>query len=405
MKTCYLALGALLVETARAAICNALPPPAWTQAAKDFPAFQPAIQELEKYAVAIWYTDRDEDSTDTLLTACDAAGQTPSIVIYGLPSKDCADGFSSGGSNKNTDDYKAWLQSMITRVGTREVIYILEPDAIGLLSNNECAVQAKYMDNLKAALELLSTGNPNAKIYIDVAAWANQTKVAEFLNELRAAGRVSGFSINTSNYKTNDQLLPICEGLSSATDGLHCVFDTSRNHRGSTGDEWCNSKTAGIGAPPTSDTGNPLVDYNLWLKPPGASDGQCTGRTADSMPGPNAGAFFPEAFMSLWNNGYFCDKEGLPKITSLDGQPPASTPSTAPPSTSAPSTAAPSTATPTQATTTAAPSVAPSTAAPTTAPSVVPSTTAPYSTAPPPPHATPAVTTYDEDDNPYFDCD
>ncbi|RLO02680.1 hypothetical protein DYB28_013866, partial [Aphanomyces astaci] len=65
-------------------------------------------------------------------------------------------------------------------------------------------------------------------------------------------------------------------------------FDTSRNYRGSVGDEWCNSRSAGIGAPPGTDTGHPLVDYNLWLKVPGESDGTCSGRTPDAQEGPSA---------------------------------------------------------------------------------------------------------------------
>ncbi|RLO05788.1 hypothetical protein DYB28_013262, partial [Aphanomyces astaci] len=91
-------------------------------------------------------------------------------------------------------------------------------------------------------------------------------------------------------------------------------FDTSRNYRGSVGDEWCNSRSAGIGAPPGTDTGHPLVDYNLWLKVPGESDGTCSGRTADAQEGPSAGAFFPDGFASLWDNSWFVDVKGLPKI-------------------------------------------------------------------------------------------
>ncbi|KAH9164643.1 hypothetical protein AeNC1_018652, partial [Aphanomyces euteiches] len=163
-----------------------------------------------------------------------------------------------------------------------------------------------------------------------------------------------------------------------------------RNYRGSTGDEWCNSKTAGIGAPPGSDTGNPLVDYNLWLKVPGESDGECTGRTADALLGTSAGQFFADGFTSLWNNGYFVDQAGLPKIGgSWNPSPSTSAPWSAP--TSAPTqapTAAPTTAKPTYAPTTARPTttVAPTTEAPTT-------TAAPTTVTPEPTTETPEPTT------------
>ncbi|CAK4711527.1 hypothetical protein AeMF1_011403 [Aphanomyces euteiches] len=383
-----LALGAIMFESVTAGICNALAHASWTNGAQANPQLKNALDALSKYAVATWYTDRGGDEIDQLLQKCN--GQVPSIVIYGLPNKDCAAGFSSGGTNRDSSSYKSWVQSLVSRVGSREVIYVLEPDAIGLLSNNNCAKQNNYLENLKTALGLISSGNPNAKIYADVAAWADIAQASSILNDLKSAGRLNGITINTSNYKTNAQLLPICQSISGATGGLHCAFDTSRNYRGSTGDEWCNSKTAGIGAPPGSDTGNPLVDYNLWLKPPGESDGECTGRTADALLGPSAGQFFADGFTSLWNNGYFVDQAGLPKIGgSWNPSPSTSAPWSAP--TSAPTqapTAAPTTAKPTYAPTTARPTttVAPTTEAPTT-------TAAPTTVTPEPTTETPEPTT------------
>ncbi|KAF0687520.1 Aste57867_20759 [Aphanomyces stellatus] len=379
-----LALGATMLHTAAAGICNALVPGTWTQAAQSNPQLSGAINELSKYAVATWYTDRFDDVVSTLLSKCD--GQTPAIVIYGLPGKDCADGYSASGKNQNADQYKAWIQNLVTRVGTRDVIYVLEPDAVGLLSNNQCAQQKGYLANLQAALGVISAGNPNAKVYVDVAGWAKQDEAAKVLNQLKSAGRLAGITINTSNYKTNAQLMSTCQYYSNAAGGLHCVFDTSRNHRGSINDEWCNSGSAGIGAPPGPVGG--LVDYNLWLKVPGESDGTCNGRSPDALSGPNAGDFFVGGFTSLWNNGYFVDKEGLPKIgggggswpsTSPSVTPAASTTSTpstttaAPATTTAPptiTTAAPTTTTEVPATTTAFPSDVPTTAAPTTSPYV-----------------------------------
>ncbi|KAF0683611.1 Aste57867_24377 [Aphanomyces stellatus] len=382
-----LTLVATLLDSAAAGICSAAAPGSWDSAAQSNPQLAPALKELSKHAVATWYTDRWGADIDSLLSKC-GSGDIPSIVIYGLPNKDCADGFSSGGSNKSADDYKKWIQSLVSKVGSREVIYVLEPDAIGLLSNNNCAKQNDYMGNLKAALGLISAGNPKAKVYADVASWATQGAAAGALNELKSAGRLAGITINTSNYKTNDQLMSACQFYSGATGGLHCAFDTSRNYRGSVGDEWCNSRTAGIGAPPGPASG--LVDYYLWLKVPGESDGQCTGRTPDAMQGPAAGAFFVDGFTSLWNNGWFVANQGLPKIGGGGAWP--SNPTTSPPAW---------TATPA---TTAAPSVwtapptttpAPTTKAPTTT-TAVPTTTAtpePTTATPEPTTSTPEPTT------------
>ena len=69
------------------------------------------------------------------------------------------------------------------------------------------------------------------------------------------------------------------------------VIDTSRNGKGSNG-EWCNPSGRALGASPTANTGDPLVDAFFWLKAPGESDGACNG-------GPGAGTFWPEYALGL----------------------------------------------------------------------------------------------------------
>lgn len=65
----------------------------------------------------------------------------------------------------------------------------------------------------------------------------------------------------------------------------HFVIDTSRNGQGPwtppagqypDAQDWCNPPDRGLGARPTTDTGNSLVDAYLWVKIPGESDGQCS---------------------------------------------------------------------------------------------------------------------------------
>ncbi|EQC42106.1 hypothetical protein SDRG_00947, partial [Saprolegnia diclina VS20] len=74
--------------------------------------------------------------------------------------------------------------------------------------------------------------------------------------------------------------------------------------------------------------GDKLVDYYLWIKVPGESDGQCYGQSGDAMIGPGAGQFFADGFKSLWDQGYFV-AHGFPKIGQTTGSPtmaPTSTP-------------------------------------------------------------------------------
>ncbi|MGB8984031.1 MAG: glycoside hydrolase family 6 protein [Anaerolineales bacterium] len=99
----------------------------------------------------------------------------------------------------------------------------------------------------------------------------------------------------------------------------HFVIDTSRNGQGPwtpavsypSPEDWCNPPDRGLGLLPTADTGFELVDAYLWIKIPGASDGECTrglgpaGETIDPEWGvidPAAGAWFPEMALDLVQN-------------------------------------------------------------------------------------------------------
>jgi endoglucanase len=79
--------------------------------------------------------------------------------------------------------------------------------------------------------------------------------------------------------------------ISALVGGRPFVIDTGRNGAGTDG-AWCNAPARALGPAPTLRTGDPLVDALLWVKPPGASDGECNG-------GPPAGAWWPEAAIDL----------------------------------------------------------------------------------------------------------
>ncbi len=97
----------------------------------------------------------------------------------------------------------------------------------------------------------------------------------------------------------------------------HFVIDTSRNGQGPwtppahpAGDaqDWCNPPDRALGLRPAANTGQPLVDAYLWVKLPGASDGQCYRWTSGpldpvrNMQDPAAGKWFPEMALELVRN-------------------------------------------------------------------------------------------------------
>ncbi|RZU54227.1 endoglucanase [Krasilnikovia cinnamomea] len=119
-----------------------------------------------------------------------------------------------------------------------------------------------------------------------------------------------------STWTRSDQWYDANVGDVPADQLTHFVVDTSRNGQGSwtppAGNTWpdpmtwCNPPDRGLGARPTTRTGDPLIDAYLWIKVPGESDGQCdrgTGTGTDPARGdqadPAAGAWFPQQAIEL----------------------------------------------------------------------------------------------------------
>lgn len=282
----------------------------------NFPYLKQAIELVGQQPITRWYTDSVSDipkAANDAFANC-LNGERPIIAVYGLPNKDCAHGFSSGGKNKNSEDYRNFLNFLATASNNKPVVYILEPDAVGLLADYGCGNQYNYNQNLKIALEVLGA-NPNADIYLDVGYWTisddlGATKMGQIVKGLDTIGRIKGIAINTSNYRSNKEMSDSCARFNRVVTekNYRCIIDTSRNYFSPPNGEWCNAKTSGMGTLPTTQTNLTLIDYFVWVKPPGESDGECTGRTSDAMVGPAAGQFFSDHFVNLWNNGIFVKK-------------------------------------------------------------------------------------------------
>ncbi|GLE03978.1 hypothetical protein PINS_up012889 [Pythium insidiosum] len=352
-------------------LCS-LTPATYAAAKQAHPEAAAAIETLQRHSIATWYSDRVVNGdyaalARRLVAECPASSRL-SVVVYGLPNKDCEAGYSGGGGRVHTaEDYLKFLETLVSIVQDRKVLYVLEPDAVGLLAKDGgCGEAAGYRDNLRTAIKLLSA-NPNAEIYVDVGYWMLEwpeptKRVTEVVKDLikDGLGRVKGITLNTSNYRTNAELDKLCSTfqrvMGSTT--LKCAVDTSRNYRESETKEWCNVATAGIGHPPTAATGFENIDYFLWIKPPGESDGECSAstHTPDAMRGPEAGAFFYDAFKKLWDQGIFVDQFGMAPIGGTKPPSPAQTPAPTPEATETKThTPTPSAVEPTDAPTTSRP--------------------------------------------------
>ncbi|KDO32102.1 hypothetical protein SPRG_03320 [Saprolegnia parasitica CBS 223.65] len=309
-----------------------IPPPTYETAASQFPNYKAAFNALKNVTVASWYTDNDESAYKSMQKLLNKCGDDtlPVIIVYGLPNKDCSAKESNRGANSigGADAYATWVQQLAELVGQRPVLYIMEPDAVGLALKEDCAKTNGYLDNMAKAIPVL-TENANSLLYVDVGYWMletayNQSLVQETLKQFTSTGRINGIALGTSNYRTNAEMTAMCESFGALTENAyHCVIDTSRNYRGPKAGtaEWCNSRYAGIGVPSTNNTANDLIDYFLWLKVPGESDGVCAAMGPDALKGgPNAGGFFQKAFSLMWDRGYFVDVMKMPKFNEYSDQ-------------------------------------------------------------------------------------
>ncbi|KAL3671039.1 hypothetical protein V7S43_004222 [Phytophthora oleae] len=324
--TLLLAALSLSTSTAGSTACQSVLGGSYSSAAVNYPNLKQQIELIAKQQVAQWYTDRVSDvdslAKSVVLPFCNDARQeanTPVIVVYGLPQKDCEHGFSTAGSNSNAADYRAFLQKLTDAAENRQVVYILEPDAVGLLADGACGNDHSYAANLGVAMDILSQ-NANAEMYLDVGYWTlssdeDAAAVAKIVNAVDPQCKCKGISLNTSNYRSNAEMATACERFVKATGkDYKCIVDTSRNYVTPPSNEWCNANWAGIGELPSANTGSSLISRYVWLKPPGESDGQCSGQTDKALRGPNAGDFFPDHFVQLWDNGVFVQKLGMMPI-------------------------------------------------------------------------------------------
>jgi len=212
-----------------------------------------------------------------------------SIAVYGLPDRDCGN-HSAGGLDP--DAYREWTARIGDALGNAsdiQKIVVLEPDSIALSSS--CGSFSDRASYLRGAVDNIR--GTNTWIYIDGghSAWHPVTEMADLLRSTGVLSDVRGVALNVSNYQDTAAEFAYAHALSEQLGGTHAVIDTSRNGAGPAGAEWCNPSGRLVGSAGGS-YGDDVVDTNLWIKPPGESDGECNG-------GPVAGTWWPAAAAEL----------------------------------------------------------------------------------------------------------
>jgi endoglucanase len=236
-----------------------------------------------------WVNDIQKEVNQAVATMT-RDGSTPVFVAYNIPNRDC--GSHSAGGAGGAAAYRKWAGDFARGLAGRRALVILEPDA---LAQMDCLQPPARQERVALIREAVGEfKKQRAFVYID-AGHAKWHAPPEMASRLQQAGIAvaDGFALNVSNVAATKLNVAYGEQLSKLVGGKHFIIDTSRNGiPGTDSGDWCNPKGRALGTAPTTNTGHPLIDAFLWVKPPGESDGTCGG-------GPQAGSWWAQYALEL----------------------------------------------------------------------------------------------------------
>ncbi|MFF3890752.1 glycoside hydrolase family 6 protein [Streptomyces sp. NPDC001914] len=253
------------------------------------------LKRIADEPVALWPAGEADPGPAVRAATAAAAGEgrTALFVAYDIPHRDC--GQHSAGGAADADAYRRWIGRFADALGDGRALVILEPDAIAHLVDG--CTPAAYHDERERLLSeavVRLKGRPHTKVYLDAGnpSWIPDAERLVAPLERAGIAHADGFALNVSNFQTDKVSREYGVRLSGRLGGKHFVVDTSRNGNGPLEGVWCNPPGRALGTPPTTATGEPLLDAYLWVKRPGESDGECGG-------GPAAGRWWPEYALEL----------------------------------------------------------------------------------------------------------
>lgn len=258
------------------------------------PADAAQMDKIASAPQAVWFGNWNADiaaSVSAASAAITSSGAVPVFVAYNIPQRDC--GGYSGGNTTAASEYKTWIDGFARGLGVRRAAVILEPDALAGMDCLSTADQQTRLSLLSYAVRAFKALG-GTSVYIDAGnpRWHSPATMADRLRQADIAD-AAGFSLNVSNFYTDDENIAYGQQLSALVDDKHFVIDASRNGLGPTSDnQWCNPDGRALGRRPTTSTGIDRLDAFLWIKSPGESDGTCNGA-------PAAGTWMPEYALGL----------------------------------------------------------------------------------------------------------
>lgn len=252
-----------------------------------------AAAYLAAQPTAVWLTPEvmpiETVAAEVTALSAEARAQdaTLVLVVYGLPDRDCGNQSAGGLEPAAYDEWTLAIGDAL-RAAETPTLVIVEPDAVALAP--DCDGMPERFAHIATAVTNLQART--AWLYLDGghSNWRPAPEMARLIGQIGVTHMIRGVATNVSNHNADAAEVMYARSLSAALGGLHAVIDTSRNGAGANG-EWCNPAGRQVGAP-SGSYGDEIVDANLWIKPPGESDGACNG-------GPAAGQWWPDAAVEM----------------------------------------------------------------------------------------------------------
>ncbi|KAH0334648.1 glycoside hydrolase family 6 protein, partial [Aureobasidium melanogenum] len=293
-------------------------------------SLQAKASAVAKIGTFVWLdTAAKVPTMDTYLSNIEklnAAGSGPetigAFVVYDLPNRDCAALASNGEltvANDGLTKYKAYIDSIAAIEAHDDYI-----------SGVEYAIKTLNFDNVAMYLDGGHGGwlgwpaniGPAADLFASIYTAAGKPKavrgIATDVSNYNAYQLATAPSYTQSNPNFDEQryvnaLAPL---LTAQGFPAHFIIDQGRSGVQPTSQlqqgDWCNVINTGFGIRPTTNTGDPLVDAIVWVKPGGESDGTSDSTSprydahcgyADALkPAPEAGTWFQAYFEQLLKN-------------------------------------------------------------------------------------------------------
>jgi endoglucanase len=242
--------------------------------------------------IARWFNGDGADASDAraYTSAALRARKLPVLVFYNIPERGCGGEGAAGAAA-----YRSWIDSMAASIGKRPAVVVLEPDALAGMDCLSSSAQTSRLSLFSYAVDRLRSTAPNTWTYLD-AGHDDWNPAGTTAKRLKAAGvaHARGFALNVSNFQSTSRNISYGNAVNAALGSPKgFLIDTSRNGNPLNGDDWCNPTGQRVGAPPRTG-GAGSLELQLWIKPPGESDGDC-GIGA----GTQAGDFSPALAMKL----------------------------------------------------------------------------------------------------------